>query len=191
MRGILFVRHAESVANAGGITMPNNEIPLSEAGSQAALELAEKLPAKPSLVLVSRALRTQQTARPYFQRTGAVPVVEPLLDELSIICPSLIEGMDGAQRREMVRPLWEEPDPHRRAGPQADTFMEFQERVRRFANGALGTLPSGTVIFGHGIWCGMLQWQLEGNWADGADGVLAFRRYQQGLLMANCGSVSL
>lgn len=190
MGKILFVRHAESMANAGGFTMPNNEIPLSTAGAQAALELAEKLPAAPALVLVSKALRTQQTARPYCQRTGAVPVVEPLLDELSIICPSLIEGMNGAQRREVVRPLWEEPDPYRRAGPQADTFMEFQERVRRFADESLEKLPSGTVIFGHGIWCGMLQWQLEGNWADGAEGVLAFRRYQQGLRMANCGSVS-
>lgn len=189
MSRILFVRHAESVANACGITMPNNEIPLSEAGIQAARGLAEKLPAEPALVLVSRALRTQQTARPYCDRTGAVPVVEPLLDELSIICPSLIQGMDGVQRRQVVRPLWEEPDPHRRAGPRADTFMEFQERVRCFADERLGQLPSGTVIFGHGIWCGMLQWQQEGHWADDAEGVLAFRHYQQELRMINCGLV--
>jgi alpha-ribazole phosphatase len=87
-RTILYVRHAESVANSGGITMPNNDIPLAEAGRSRALELAEILPASPTLVLVSRALRTQQTAEPYCRRTGAVPVVEPLLDELSIICPS-------------------------------------------------------------------------------------------------------
>jgi len=74
--------------------------------------------------------------------------------------------MNGVQRREVVRPLWAEPDPYRRSGPQADTFMEFQERVRRFVDGRLGKLPDGTVIFGHGIWCGMLQWQLEGHQAD-------------------------
>lgn len=170
--------------------MPNNEIPLSAAGVQAARELAERLPAGPSLVLVSRALRTQQTARPYCDRTGVVPVVEPLLDELSIICPSLIQGMNGAQRRQVVRPLWEEPDVLRRAGPQADTFMEFQQRVRQFADERFRQLPSGTVIFGHGIWSGMLQWLNEGHWADSAEGVLAFRRYQQGLRMANCGVVS-
>lgn len=83
-----------------------------------------------------------------------MPVVEPLLDEFSIICPSLIEGMNGAQRRVVVRPLWDEPDPYRRSGAQADTFMEFQERVRRFIDERLDELPDGTVIFGHGIWCG-------------------------------------
>lgn len=190
-RTILYVRHAESVANAGGITMPNNEIPLSEAGKLAALELAEKLPAEPALVLVSRALRTQQTAEPYCKRTGVVPTVEPLLDELSIICPSLIEGMNGAQRREIVRPLWEQPDPHRRSGPQADTFREFQERVQRFAAERLPELPDGTIVFGHGIWCGMLQWLLAGHQAASADGMVAFRQYQQGLRMANAGIVSL
>ena len=63
-RTVLYVRHAESVANAGWITLPNNKIPLSEAGKQTAFELADRLPAEPALVLVSRALRTQQTAEP-------------------------------------------------------------------------------------------------------------------------------
>lgn len=188
---VLFVRHAESLANAGGITMPNNLIPLSEAGARAARALAATLPAPPALVLVSRALRTQQTAQPYCRLTGVVPDVEPLLDELSIICPSLIEGMNGVQRREVVRPLWERPDLHRRAGPQADTFIEFQERVRRFADRRLPQLPDGTVIFGHGIWCGMLQWLSAGNWARDAADMLAFRRYQLGLRMANGAAVAL
>ena len=190
-RTILYVRHAESVANAGGITLPNNEIPLSEAGKQAALELAEWLPAEPALVLVSKALRTQQTAEPYCRRTGAVPVVEPLLDEFSIICPSLIEGMDGPQRRVVVRPLWEEPAPHRRSGPQADTFMEFQGRVRRFVDERLDELPDGTVVFGHGIWLGLLLWHALGHQADDSAGVKVFRRFQQGLPVPNCAVYGL
>lgn len=125
-RTILYVRHAESVANAGGVTLPNNEIPLSEDGQRCAFELAERLPAAPALV------------------------------------------------------LWEEPDPHRRAGPQADTFMEFQGRVRRFIDERLDELPDGTVIFGHGIWCGMLRWQLEENRVEDAGGMLAFRRISRG-----------
>lgn len=171
--------------------MPKNEIPLSVAGQQAAIELAGRLPAEPTMMLVSQALRTQQTANPCCQWTGATAVVEPLLDEFSIICPSLIDGMDGVQRQKVVRPLWEEPDPHRRSGPRADTFMESQERVKRFADECLQELPDGTVIFGHGIWCGMLQWQQRGHWADGAGGTLAFRRYQQSLRMANAAVLEL
>lgn len=189
-RTILFVRHAESVANAGGLTLPNDAIPLSDAGVMAARDLAARLPPAPARVLVSKALRARQTAEPDCARTGAVPVVEPLLDELSIVCPTRIDGMDGAGRREVVRPLWEAPDPHRRAGPGADTFLEFQARVRRFADERLGALPDGTVVFGHGIWCGMLQWLRAGHAVVDVDGMRAFRRFQQGLRMANGGTVT-
>lgn len=190
-RTILFVRHAESVANAGGVTMPNDKIPLSADGARCAEELAVRLPATAPRVLVSRALRAQQTAEPYCRRLGVVPIVEPLLDEFSIVCPSLIDGMTGAQRRVVVRPLWEEPDPHRRSGAQADTFMEFQERVQRFIDERLDELPDETVVFGHGIWCGMLQWRLSDRHAADAAGMRAFRSYQQGLRMANCEVVRL
>lgn len=184
-RTIIYVRHAESAANAGEITKPNNDIPLSKAGRTAALELAQTLPAEPSLVLVSRALRTRQTAEPYCRRIGIEPIVEPLLDEFQIICPSLIAGMDGRQRRAIVDPLWIDPDPERRMGRGADTFTEFQERVRLFIDHRLDSLPHGTVVFGHGIWCGMLQWLLEGRQADSPKAMAAFRLYQQQLQMKN------
>lgn len=39
--------------------------------------------------------------------------------------------------------------------------MESQERVQRFIDDRLDELLDATH-FVHGIWCGMLQWQLEG-----------------------------
>jgi len=47
MKTITFVRHGESTANAGGITMAQAEIPLSDLGTQQAIALAPLLPCFP------------------------------------------------------------------------------------------------------------------------------------------------
>ena len=61
---IIFVRHAQSVSNAGGMTMPHKAIPLTEKGHQQAEALAASLHIEPADVLVSEMVRTHQTAEP-------------------------------------------------------------------------------------------------------------------------------
>ena len=46
------------------------------------------------------------------------------------------------------------------------------------------SLPHGTVCFGHGIWIGMVAWQLLGFSVDG-QGMRQFRRFQSGLPLPN------
>jgi broad specificity phosphatase PhoE len=48
------VRHGESVANAGGVTMEHALIPLSPLGVAQAVRIAEFLPAEPPCILVSK-----------------------------------------------------------------------------------------------------------------------------------------
>jgi alpha-ribazole phosphatase len=177
MKCLTFIRHGESVANAGGITMPDREIPLSERGWRQAQALAETLELEPSTILVSRLLRAQQTAAPFCQRVGMRPVENPLLDEFAVIDPDLIEGLDGAQRRPFTQAYWQDPDPHRRLGQAADTFAEFSRRVEDFLEG-LAALPDATVVFGHGIWFSLLTWRLQGHRAEDAEDMRCFRRFQ-------------
>jgi alpha-ribazole phosphatase len=184
-RMILFVRHAESVSNAGGITMPHEAIPLSEMGRQQAQALAASLPAAPAAVLVSGMIRTHETAAPYCARHGVSPREHRGLNEFSVIDERLIAGMDGPQRREYVRDYWVNPDPHRRWGEKADTFLEFQARVQGFSGGLDG-LEAGTVIFGHGIWLMLLHWLLRGNVVRTAADMRGFRQFALGLPMPNC-----
>ncbi|MGH8447583.1 MAG: histidine phosphatase family protein [Solimonas sp.] len=185
MKRVIFVRHGESVSNAGGITMENAAIPLSERGRRQAVAIAECLPASPSLVLVSPMIRTHQTAEPYCGKLGMQPVPDASLAEFSMVCPSLIAGLSGEQRKPFVEAYWADPDPERRLGPDADTFLEFHGRVREFA-GAMSKLPDVTVVFGHGIWFGLLLWHLLGYNAGDAQDMRSFRRFQQGLPMPNC-----
>lgn len=152
---VIFVRHAESLSNAGGVTMPHEAIPLSERGRQQAKALADALPTTPSAILVSGMVRTHQPAAPYCAQFSLTPRQHAGLNEFSVIAADLIAGMDGPQRRLFVRDYWDNPDPHRRWGEKADTFVEFEARVRSFV-GELDRIADSTVIFGHGIWLSML-----------------------------------
>jgi alpha-ribazole phosphatase len=192
MKTLTYIRHGESVSNAGGLTMAHEAVSLSELGqAQArALALAQALGVQPSRVLMSRLVRTHQTAQPFCERFGVLPEQDARLDEFSVIDPELIAGLTGAERKPFVKAYWDDPDPSKRLGQHADTFAEFHDRVDQFMR-HMDKLPEATVIFGHGIWFGPLLWRLLGYSANDVTGMRAFRRFQLGLPMPNCATFSL
>jgi alpha-ribazole phosphatase len=184
MKTITFVRHGQSVANAGGVTMPHDAIPLSELGKRHAQVLATVLPDRPSLILTSEYLRAQDTAQPYCARVGMFAQTHPLLHEFSTIDPDLLEGMNGEQRRPIADAYWQEANPDKRMGINAETFTEFDRRVAAFLP-ELQQLPDRSVLFGHGMWIGLMVWKLLGFSTADSLGMKAFRRFQLGLPMPN------
>ena len=97
MTTVYCVRHGQSVANAGGMTMEHAAIPLSALGLAQAAALPEvfasALDVQPSSVLVSSYVRALQTAQPFCERFGCQAEVDPLLHEFSALDPSLLQGM--------------------------------------------------------------------------------------------------
>lgn len=158
---LYFIRHGESVSNVGGMTMEHGSIPLSDKGKHQAQVVAETLSVVPSQVLVSGLIRSQQTAQPFCDKHQVNYQVNPLLNEVHAISHELIDGMTGEQRSPIAQAYWMEGDVNKRMGEHADTFNEFRERVDGFI-GAMVDLPDNTVIFGHGIWFGLLMWRLMG-----------------------------
>ena len=190
MTRLYFVRHGQSTANAGGVTMEHASIPLSELGLAQTQTLAKLLDVEPVLVLTSTYLRARQTAQPFCDKTGCPAQPHPLLHEFSALDPGLIEGTVTAQRRPMADAFWLQADADLRHGPGSETFREFEARVAAFV-GELPHLPDATVLFGHGIWFGLLVWKLLGFTADDSAGMRAFRRFQSGLPMPNCAVYEL
>jgi broad specificity phosphatase PhoE len=186
VKQILFVRHAESVSNAGGVTQPHADIPLSMHGWRQAQVLAGVLPASPSRIYCSPFLRAVSTAEPYSRRTGVALTYLDELQEFSAIDPELLQGMTGAQRRPVADAYWAEADPAKRMGERAETFAEFHQRVLLGIE-RLRTLEDGSVVFGHGIWLGLAYWMAENAMASRADQMRAFRAYQSNLPLPNGG----
>ena len=148
---LTFVRHGESVANAGGMTMPHHAIPLSATGRQQATELPALIDVQPSVVLVSNMIRTHETAAPFCERHAIVPKINPTLDEFSVIDPALIEGMDGAQRKPFVKSYWDDPQPHKRLGDKADMFPLEERAARRAQADAFAFAPHDVLIMQNAI----------------------------------------
>ena len=135
-------------------------------------------------------MRTQQTAAPYCARVHRQAEVHPELHEFSALDTDQLQGMLGAERRPLADAYWAEADPYQRAGPKAETFLEFNSRVDAFVD-ELAQLPDRCVLFGHGIWFGLLFWKLMGFTAGDSHGMRAFRRFQSGLPMPNCAVYEL
>ena len=184
MKTITFIRHGESIANAGGVTMAHDAIPLSELGKVQAQALAVALDLQPGRIVVSEFLRTYETAQPFCDKVSMQPVIHSALNEFSFLDPDLIQGMVGKQRRPIAEAYWQAADPEQRMGEQADTFHEFEQRVTAFIP-ELDSLPDKTVLFGHGIWFALLTWKLLGFNARQHQGMQAFRRFRSGFPMPN------
>ncbi len=187
MKQLLFVRHAQSVTNAGGITMERDVVPLTPLGQHQADELAEALNVIPSKILVSGLLRAQQSAEPFCKHFNMQPEVWACLNEFSMIDLKLIAGYTREQRTPVAEAYWAESDPHKRIGIEADTFLEFNARVAEF-HSRMHELPNDTVVFGHSTWFSLLVWRLLGHRAEDGPGMARFRRFLLGLPVPN-GSV--
>ena len=185
IRRVYFVRHGQSSSNAGEVSVPHAEVPLSPLGEAQSLALAPLLPAQPALVLTSPYVRARQTAAPYCERCGVQMHDVDLLHEFDAIAFHLIDGMRGEQRRAVSAEFWGKADPLLRTGEDKETFTEFASRVRAFHDIVLRVLPDETVVFGHGTWIALLVWLLVGFNPLVERGMRRFRGFQQGLPMPN------
>ena len=183
MKTLYLIRHAQSEANAGGISKPERDIALSPLGREQAQALVARLP-RSNHVYVSELRRTHETAAPYCRAHGITPQVLPQLNEFSCLAFDRIRGMDGAARRPLADAYWQRTDPLECTGAGADSFAGFNQRLSAFL-AHYPQLEDGSLLFGHGIWIGLLAWRLLGFSVETAADMAAFRRFQTGLPMPN------
>ncbi|HTY93086.1 MAG TPA: histidine phosphatase family protein [Steroidobacteraceae bacterium] len=182
---LYLVRHGQSQTNAGGITLENPLVPLTELGAQQAQAVAALLPAAAHKVWSSPFKRALDTAAPYCALVEQVPAIHDDLREFEMIDTTQLRGSAVAEREAAMARYWLASDPDHRAGPAAETFREFHDRVARVRGEFLPDVAPGSVIFGHGIWMALLFWQILGfETVDGA-AMARFRRFQLGFPTPN------
>jgi alpha-ribazole phosphatase len=184
---IYLVRHGQSQANAGGVTLENPSVPLTPLGEMQARTIASLLPPTLGTIWSSPFKRTLDTAAPYCARMGRSASTHDDLREFETVDTVQLRGSACEEREAVVAAYWMKSDPDHRSGPAAETFREFHERVARARHGFLPGLPDGTIIFGHGMWMALLFWQLWGFAAVDRSGMTQFRRFQLGFPTPNAG----
>ena len=182
---VYLIRHGQSQANVGGVTLANPIVPLTELGQLQAEALAPLLPATSVKIWASPFKRALDTAAPYCARMGQSPATHDDLREFETVDTVQMTGSSAAQREAVVAHYWIKSDPEQRTGPAAETFREFHDRVTRTRTQFLPALPDGTLIFGHGMWMALLFWQIWGFEKIDHVGMSLFRRFQLGFPTPN------
>jgi broad specificity phosphatase PhoE len=182
---VYLIRHGQSQANVGGITLANPVVPLTELGQLQAQALAPLLPASPATIWASPFRRALDTAAPYCARMGRSAATHDDLREFETVDTAQMSGSSSTEREAVVARYWIKSDPEQRTGPAAETFREFYDRVARARSQFLPSLPDGTIIFGHGMWMALLFWQIWGFEKIDHIGMSLFRRFQLGFPTPN------
>lgn len=190
MKKIYLIRHAQSQSNAGLIINENHQIALTQLGHTQAKDLSswlfEHINEPVNDVLVSTYLRTQQTAAPYLAKHGVEPVVIEGLREFNYLDFEHIKDLSFDQVVEMAETFWRTADICHQDSQRTDNFAHFVGRVQQ-VRAYFDELPNGTyVVFTHGMWIGMLLWQILHADSERVFDMRRFREFELAIRPKNC-----
>jgi len=145
------IRHAESVSNAGGKTINDKENHLSEKGFQQSVDLLQRIPGKPDLIVVSPYLRAQQTAKPLINKYPDVPVEIWNVQEFTFLDANRCDNTTHAERSTIRQEYLVQNDPDLIHGKGAESFNQMLQRVDELFD-KLKSIDKNkfVIIFTHG-----------------------------------------
>lgn len=161
---IFLVRHAESKANINGKTLSHASIALSEHGHRQAQDLCSKLPVIDH-VIVSKYLRTQQTAAPILEKYGLSLEVDEHLHEFSYLSERKCANTNLNDRKAWVNAYWERMDYQHRDAGDAESFEDLYLRVQAFHHKLKAVAEhyaeKNLAVFSHGQFLQLLIMQIQ------------------------------
>lgn len=191
LREVWFIRHGESVANAGGRTTEAGTYSLTERGFRQAGHLASAISRQPDLIIHSPFTRARQTAEPAMKRFSHIPTEEWPVQEVQYLDPALCVGTTQEDRHALAWGYWEKCDPEHRA-PNAESFVDFIDRARQTLNRLAERREGLTFVFCHGHFMRAIAWQMLFRAANlNREAMLHFRSFMQSYLVPNCAIQSV
>lgn len=190
MKKIYLARHAQSESNAGLTIRPNPAINITSLGQHQATELAQwliqSIHEPIDEIFISPYVRTHQTALPFLAQMNKEPTTIDELYEFNYLEYGHIKGLTFPELLTMADEFWERADLSYKDGIDTDSYEEFVERVFK-VRAFFESLPDGVyVAFGHGMWIGMLLWQLLQKDKKRILNMKAFRQFELSIRPKNC-----
>lgn len=161
---IFLIRHAESEANINGKTLSHASIALSEKGHIQAQILCDMLP-KIDHVIVSKYLRTQQTAAPILEKYNLSFEVDEHLHEFSYLSEVKCANTNLNDRKAWVDAYWSKMDFQHKDADDAESFEDLYQRVQVFHKKlkavAINYVERNLAVFSHGQFLQLLIMQIR------------------------------
>lgn len=190
-REVWFIRHSESVANAGARTREAPTYPLSDLGFRQAEQLATALPEEPDLIVVSPYIRARQTAEPATRRFPNASVEEWPVQEVQYLDPFLCVDTTQEERRGLAEAYWQRCDPDH-AAPGAESFIAFATRIGDAIERLAQRRERRIFVFCHGHVMQLIAWlTLARPQAIDSAEMRRFCHFMHGITVPNCSILPL
>ncbi len=158
LREIWWVRHGESVGNAGARTKDPGSYSLTERGFSQANAFAVGMGRRPDLIVVSPYVRAQATAAPTIARYPGAPVEEWPIQEITFLSPERCIDTTQVERRTMALDFWSKGDPDFIDGEGAESFAQIVRRTEAAVERLRGRREPFTLIFCHAVFIRIMHW---------------------------------
>ncbi len=158
---IWFIRHGESVANAGGVSKVSSEVPLTEKGIQQAKSIAHVISEKPPLIITSPYERAQQTADPTIKKFPESSVETWPIQEFTFLSWTKLGPTTAAQRAIIAHDYWDRNDPDYNDGEDAESFRQFIQRVDETIDRICNLKHGMALLFTHKLFLNTLFYRLD------------------------------
>jgi len=153
-----WVRHGESVGNAGARTRDPGSYSLTPLGFSQADAFAASLTRAPDLIVVSPYTRARETAAPTIARYPGVPVEEWPIQEITFLSTARCLDTTQVERRLLAREFWARFDPHYTDGDGAESFSLTVARATIALTALQSRRESRVLLFSHGVFIRILHW---------------------------------
>jgi broad specificity phosphatase PhoE len=184
---VQFVRHAQSISNAGLPTDHPASIPLTETGLEQARLLSLAIEPAPDLIVTSAYLRTQTSALPLKERFPLAEQAVWPLHEFTYMNPINWHGTTGKERTPSAHAFWARNDPFYRDGGGAESFADLMDRIEQVRQLILQRKDSQIVVFSHGLFTRAFWWRMNMlQQPINADGMRRCVQFLRGIPLANC-----
>ena len=128
---VRFIRHGESLANAGGVTAEPHHIPLTPKGQKQAHAISEAFECAPDMIISSPYIRARHTAEPTLARFPHVPVEIWPVQEIEVLATARRMNTCSEERLPLIQDYWSKGDPDFVDGDGAESYRAFMGRVRQ------------------------------------------------------------
>lgn len=129
MKNIWFIRHGESMANAGFKTTNHATIPLTEKGKLQAISIAKEITQQPDLIVLTKFTRTHETAEPTIEKFPGIKSEILELHEYNYLAEERCIDFTPKERKPLVEDYFNRSDANFIDGDGAESFKQFHHRI--------------------------------------------------------------
>ena len=157
---VTFVRHAQSISNAGQPTQHPSSVPITEMGYVQAGLVSQVFENAPELIVTSSFERTQTTAAPLIERFPGVSQMIWPVQEFTYMNPINWYGTTGEERTPSAHAYWERNDPKYSDGGGAESFQDLMQRADLVRDLVLQQSCADIVVYSHGMFTRAFWWRM-------------------------------